>query len=389
MLFTNAKIYTMAAAGVIPSGYVRIEGNRIKDCGPMEALRRLPGEQEEDLAGALCLPGFVDAHTHIGMWEDGLDFEGDDGNEDTDPTTPHLRAIDAVNPTDRCFTEALEAGVTTVLTGPGSANPIGGQFAALKTSGRRIDDMILRAPVAMKFALGENPKSNYHGKSQMPVTRMAIAALIREQLEKARRYGEDLARAAADEELDKPEYDAKCEALLPVLRRELKAHFHAHRADDIFTAIRIAKEFNLDYVIVHGTEGYQAADLLAGEGCGVLNGPLLCDRSKPELRALTPASAGLLDKAGVPTAIITDHPVIPIQYLPLCAGLALREGMDYLSALAAITIRPAAICGIDDRVGSIEPGKDADLAVFREDPLTLAAKPALVLCGGEKAVDRR
>ena len=389
MLFTNAKIYTMAAAGVIPSGYVRIEGKRIKDCGPMETLRRLPGEQEEDLAGALCLPGFVDAHTHIGMWEDGLDFEGDDGNEDTDPTTPHLRAIDAVNPTDRCFTEALEAGVTTVLTGPGSANPIGGQFAALKTSGRRIDDMILRAPVAMKFALGENPKSNYHGKIQMPVTRMAIAALIREQLEKARRYGEDLARAAADEELDKPEYDAKCEALLPVLRRELKAHFHAHRADDIFTAIRIAKEFNLDYVIVHGTEGYQAADLLAGEGCGVLNGPLLCDRSKPELRALTPASAGLLDKAGVPTAIITDHPVIPIQYLPLCAGLALREGMDYLSALAAITIRPAAICGIDDRVGSIEPGKDADLAVFREDPLTLAAKPALVLCGGEKAVDRR
>ena len=388
MLIINGTVHTMEGL-TIPGGYVDIRGDKIAGTGPMEECPKSWEGEVFDAQGGHIQPGFVDAHCHLGMFGDSTGIEGDDGNEATDPCTPHLRAVDAVNPMDRGFQEAREAGVTTVLTGPGSANPISGQFAALKTSGRRIDDMILRAPVAMKFALGENPKSNYHGKSQMPVTRMAIAALIREQLEKARRYGEDLARAAADEELDKPEYDAKCEALLPVLRRELKAHFHAHRADDIFTAIRIAKEFNLDYVIVHGTEGYQAADLLAGEGCGVLNGPLLCDRSKPELRALTPASAGLLDKAGVPTAIITDHPVIPIQYLPLCAGLALREGMDYLSALAAITIRPAAICGIDDRVGSIEPGKDADLAVFREDPLTLAAKPALVLCGGEKAVDRR
>ena len=348
MLLINAKLETMSAAGPIDRGYIRIREGKIEDCGPMERLKRREGEEALDLEGALCLPGFIDAHTHLGMWEDGLDFEGDDGNEDTDPTTPQLRAIDAVNPIDRCFGEALEAGVTTVLTGPGSANPVAGQFAALKTRGRRIDDMILKAPAAMKFALGENPKSTYHGKSQAPVTRMAIAAIIREQLEKARRYGEELAEAEADEELDKPEYDAKCEALLPVLRREVKAHFHAHRADDIFTAVRIAKEFGLDYVIVHGTEGYMAADLLAEEGCGVLSGPLLCDRSKPELRALTPASTGVLDKAGVPTAIITDHPVIPIQYLPICAGLAVREGMAYRSALAAITIRAAEICGIED-----------------------------------------
>lgn len=389
MLFINARVYTMSAAGVIDSGYVRTQGDKIAACGPMEELIPQAGEERLDLAGALCLPGFIDAHTHLGMWEDGLDFEGDDGNEDTDPVTPQLRAVDAVNPTDRCFREALEAGITTVLTGPGSANPIAGQFAALKTHGRRVDDMIIMAPAAMKFALGENPKSTYHGKSQAPVTRMAIAALIREQLEKARRYKEDMEKAEDDPELELPEYDAKCEALLPVLRREIKCHFHAHRADDIFTAVRIAKEFGLDYVIVHGTEGYRMADLLAAEGCGVLSGPLLCDRSKPELREFTPASAGLLHAAGVPTAIVTDHPVIPIQYLPLCAGLAVREGMAHDAALEALTIRAAEICGIDRRVGSIEPGKDADLAVFAGDPLTLSAKPVLVVCGGERVLDRR
>ncbi|MCI8359958.1 MAG: amidohydrolase family protein [Clostridiales bacterium] len=389
MLFINAKVMTMSAAGVFDPGYVRVEGDKITACGPMEELALAAEEESTDLRGALCLPGFIDAHTHLGMWEDGLDFEGDDGNEDTDPVTPQLRAIDAVNPTDRCFREALEAGITTVLTGPGSANPIAGQFAALKTCGRRVDDMILMAPAAMKFALGENPKSTYHGKSQAPVTRMAIASLIREQLEKARRYGEEQEKAKDDPELDPPEYDAKCEALLPALRREIKCHFHAHRADDIFTAVRIAKEFGLDYVIVHGTEGYQMADLLAAEGCGVLSGPLLCDRSKPELKALTPAGAGLLHKAGTPVAIVTDHPVIPIQYLPLCAGLAVRNGMERDAALAAITIRAAQICGIDGRVGSIEPGKDADLAVFWEDPLSLSAEPVLVVCAGETALDRR
>lgn len=381
MVLTHGKIMTMQQGRVIEDGYLRVENGLIAECGPMADFHQTESESL-DLRGALCLPGFIDAHTHLGMWEDSLGFEGDDGNEDTDPSTPQLRAVDAVNPMDKCFQEALFAGVTTVLTGPGSANPVAGQFAAMKTSGCRIDDMLIKAPAAMKFALGENPKTTYHGKSQAPVTRMATAAIIREQLIKARKYAEQLERSRQDEELDEPEYDFKCEALLPVLQREVKAHFHAHRIDDIFTAIRIAKEFQLDYTIIHCTDGHKAAEILAKEQVTAFSGPLLCDRSKPELKELTPASPGILAKAGVKTAIVTDHPVVPIQYLPLCAGLAVREGMKYQAALEAITITAAEICGIDSRVGSIAPGKDADLTVFSEDPLSLSGKPDLVFCGG-------
>lgn len=380
MLFTNAVIHTMAGV-TLQNGYMRIEGSKIMEIGAMPVQ---PEEETVDLEGAHVYPGFIDAHTHIGMWEDGLTFEGDDGNEETDPVQPHLRAIDAVNPMDRCFCEAVDAGITTVLTGPGSANPIGGQFAALKTFGKRVDKMIVRAPVAMKMALGENPKNVYHDKNQSPSTRMATAALIRDQLMKAKRYEEAVLRAEEDSEIDPPEYDGKCEELLPVLRGEVKVHFHAHRADDIFTAMRIASEFSLDYVIVHGTEGALIADELAEEHVRVLSGPLLCDRSKPELRNLTPATPGKLSKAGVPTAIITDHPVVPIQYLPLCAALAVREGMDEEEALAAITCNPAKICGIDDRVGSLEMGKDADFVVFRSNPLLLSSKPEMVYISGKR-----
>ena len=382
MFFTNAVIHTMAGV-TLKNGYMRIEGTKIMEIGamPVEA----DGEVV-DLQGAHVYPGFIDAHTHIGMWEDGLCFEGDDGNEETDPVQPHLRAIDAVNPMDRCFSEAVDAGITTVLTGPGSANPIGGQFAALKTFGKRVDKMIVRAPVAMKMALGENPKTVYHGKNQTPVTRMATAALIREQLRKAERYLDDTERALAEEDFDPPEYDIKCEALLPLLRREIPAHIHCHRADDIFTAIRIAEEFQLDYVIVHGTEGHLITEELAEKKARVLSGPILCDRSKPELRNLTPACPGKLTEAGIQTALITDHPVIPIQYLPLCAGLAVREGMDPEMALRAITIEPARICGLDDRLGSLAVGKDADFSVFRQNPLTIAAKPEKVFVGGREIV---
>lgn len=380
LLFTNAVIHTMAGV-TLQNGYMRIEGSKIMEIGAMPVQ---PEEETVDLEGAHVYPGFIDAHTHIGMWEDGLTFEGDDGNEETDPVQPHLRAIDAVNPMDRCFSEAVDAGITTVLTGPGSANPIGGQFAALKTFGKRVDKMIVRAPVAMKMALGENPKNVYHDKNQSPSTRMATAALIRDQLMKAKRYEEAVLRAEEDSEIDPPEYDGKCETLLPVLRGEVKVHFHAHRADDIFTAMRIASEFSLDYVIVHGTEGALIADELAEEHVRVLSGPLLCDRSKPELRNLTPATLGKLSKAGVPTAVITDHPVVPIQYLPLCAALAVREGMDEEEALAAITCNPAKICGIDDRVGSLEMGKDADFVVFRSNPLLLSSKPEMVYISGKR-----
>ena len=381
MLLKQVRIHTMEGT-ILENGWLRTQGSVIAGFGPMDEC---PSTNEESIdgGGADLYPGFVDAHTHLGMWEDGLGFEGDDGNEDTDPVTPHLRGIDAINPMDRCFTEAVEAGITTVVTGPGSANAIGGQLAAMKTCGMCIDDMIVKAPVAMKFALGENPKTVYHGKSQAPVTRMATAALIREQLSKARRYQTQLEEAAADEELDEPEYDAKCEALLPVLTGELPAHFHAHRCDDIFTAIRLAKEFHLKFTIVHGTQGHLAAQRLKDEGVQVLAGPILCDRSKPELRDLTPANPGILAGAGIETAIITDHPVIPVQYLPLCAGLAVREGMDREAALRAITVVPARICGIEDRVGSIAVGKDADLVLFDANPLTLAAKPRLVMVNGK------
>lgn len=380
MLIINARIFPVDR-DPISCGFIKINGGIIEAVGEMP-YRGEPDEQF-DAEGASVYPGFVDAHTHMGICEDSLGFEGDDCNEDTYPSTPNLRAVDAVNPLDRCFTEALEAGVTTVVTGPGSANPIGGQLCAMKTYGRRIEDMVVKAPLAMKMALGENPKTVYHGKNQKPVTRMATAAIIRDQLAAAQRYFalKEKARLNAS---DEPAFDAKCEALLPVLSGELPVHFHAHRLDDIFTAERIAKEFHLNYVIVHGTQAHVAADLIAKERMRVLCGPLLCDRSKPELKDLTPANPACLHKAGVEIAIITDHPVIPEQYLAVCAGLAVREGLPYDEALNAITLAPARICGIDNRVGSITPGKDADLVLFREDPLTIAAKPAAVFAFGKR-----
>lgn len=384
MLIINAKIHTMTDKN-IEYGSVRVTDGLIAEVSSA-SLQPQPQEEVIDAQGMGLYPGFVDAHTHLGMWEDGLTFEGDDGNEDTDPITPQLRAIDAVNPFDRCFDEALAAGVTTVVTGPGSANPIGGQLAAVKTYGKCIDSMLVKAPVAMKMALGENPKSVYHGKNLAPVTRMGTASLIREQLFKAKRYLEETERANEDEDFDAPEFDMKCEALIPVLKGETEVHFHAHRADDIFTAMRIAKEFHLNYVIVHGTEGYLIADELKKENVRVLSGPFLCDRSKPELRGLTPSCPGILAKTGVLTAIITDHPVVPLQYLPTCAGLAVREGMDAEEALRAITINPAKICGINSRVGSIEVGKDADLLLFAENPLAMTSKPQIVIAGGKRII---
>ena len=271
MRIVNARIFPIDAPP-IEDGFVEIEEGKIAAIGSMKEACPAEGELL-DAAGGWLFPGFIDAHCHLGMWEDGLGFEGDDGNESTDPATPQLRALDAVNPLDPCFREALAAGVTTVVTGPGSANPVGGQLCAMKTYGRRMEEMLLLAPAAMKMALGENPKTTYNEKSQTPMTRMGTAAVIREQLSKASRYAHDKALAAEDEDLDEPDYDAKCEALLPVVRGELPVHFHAHRLDDMFTARRIAGEFHLRYVLVHGTQGHLAPDLLAEDGAPVLCGP--------------------------------------------------------------------------------------------------------------------
>lgn len=382
MLIQHAYLYPMEGEE-IPRGFLRVEAGKIAALGPMEAAPSPePGETVLDAAGACLMPGMVDAHTHLGMWEDSLCFEGDDGNEETDPVTPQLRAIDAINPMDRCFSEAAAAGITTVLTGPGSANAIAGSWCAMKTVGRRVDAMALVPEIGMKFALGENPKSVYHGRDEAPFTRMATAALIREELRKAKRYQKALKRHKQDPEQEKPEFDAKSEALLPVLRRKQKAFFHAHRADDLFTAIRIAREFHLDAVLVHATEGHLIAEELKAEGYPVIAGPLLSDRSKPELRHLTPENPAVLRKYGIPTAICTDHPVVPIQYLLLSAGLAVRDGLSREEALRMITLEPARICGLDDRVGSLRVGKDADLVLFREDPFSVTFRPEQVFVNG-------
>ena len=383
MLIVNACVLPMEG-DAIPCGYVRTKGAKIAALGPMEeAPAPAAGETVFDAAGDFVLPGLVDAHCHLGVCGDSVGLEGDDCNEMSEAVTPQLRAIDGVNPMDRGFAEAAAAGVTTVLTGPGSANAIGGQFVAMKTSGRCIDDMAVKGAACMKFALGENPKMTYGEKRETPMTRMATAALIREALYKARQYGEKLRRAREDSEADPPDYDAALEALLPVLERKLPAHFHAHRADDILTAMRIAREFNLDYVIVHGTDGHLIADILAREHARVICGPLLTDRSKPELSHQCIENPAALRRAGVEVAICTDHPELPVQYLALSAAMAVRAGMDETDALRAVTIGAARIAGIDGRVGSLKAGKDADRLVCAGHPLDIRCRVRAVFIDGK------
>lgn len=380
MILKHAHIHPMDAPE-IANGFVSFENGIITGVGAMDVC---PEGEGIDLKGAQVYPGFIDAHCHLGMFGDSLGFEGDDGNENTDPVTPNLRAIDSIDPLDRCFQEAREGGVTTVLTGPGSANAIGGQFAAIKTAGRWVDEMIVKAPAAMKFALGENPKWTYKDRDEAPVTRMATAALIREQLSKAQEYLRKQEKAKSDEDAEPPEFDAKLEALVPVIQKKLPAHFHAHKANDIATAVRIAKEFDLDAVIVHCTEGHLIAPLLAQEQIPVITGPVFGDRSKPELRHQELENTYVLQKAGVATAICTDHPENPIQYLPLGAALAVKAGAAPEQALLSITLRAAQIAGIADRVGSLTVGKDADIAVLSGSPFAMSTQVEMVFINGQQ-----
>lgn len=382
MLLINTKIHTMLNLN-IDNGYILIENGKITDLGSMNSCPPLP-DKYIDLNHANTYPGFIDAHSHLGIFEDGLNFEGDDGNEMTDPATPNLRVIDAINPFDKCFKEAIQHGVTTVACSPGSSNPIAGQIAVIKTLGNRIDDMIVKAPAAIKFSLGENPKTVYNDKNQTPITRMATAAIIREYLYKAKYYLKEKTNFQNDpNNYDPPEFDAKYEALLPLLKRDILAHFHAHRADDIFTAIRIAKEFNLKYAIIHATEGHLITEQLKKENIPLFCGPFLCDRSKPELKNLTTANPGIITNAGISSSIITDHPVIPQQYLTVCAALAVKEGMPEDDALKSITINPANALGISDKVGCINKGLDADLVIYDGNPLDFKLKPRMVICSGK------
>ena len=334
-----------------------------------------------DAAGLHVYPGFVEAHCHIGLDGSGIGFEGDDCNEMTDILTPQLRAIDGIYPHDPTFREALEAGVTTVCTGPGSANVLGGQFAVIKTAGHRVDDMIVRPFAAMKCAFGENPKRCYKDKNNY--SRMSTAAKLREALMKAQEY-DAKKQAAGDDPAKRPPLDVKLEALLPVLHGEVPLKAHAHRADDIFTAIRIAKEFGVRLTLEHVTEGHLIAEDLAKEDYPMAVGPSLTHASKFELRNKTFTTPGILAKAGCRVSIITDSPVIPQSYLPLCAALAVRAGMDPFDALRAITIRPAEHIGAADRVGSIECGKDADFVVMDGPWDAVSSGVKAVFVNGEK-----
>ncbi len=384
MVIINAHIFTMEGEP-ITNGFVKIRNGIFSAVGDMSDYTP-DGEEVIDAAGAYLLPGLIDAHTHIGIWEESIGSEGDDTNEGSDPATPHLRAIDAINTRDPAFQTALEGGVTTVVTGPGSGNPIGGQFAAVKTGGGDwLDDRILAAPVSMKFALGENPKHEYGDHDDAPMTRMATAAIIRENLAKAVEYRDKLQRAEEDDECDPPDFDMKCEALLPVINGELPAHFHAHRADDIATAVRISREYGLRFAIVHATEAALIRGPLSrldGQFLGLITGPLLGTRSKPELSNLSFSSPAKLCESGITTALCTDHQVVPENYLMLCAALAVKNGMSERDALAAVTIAAARTAGISARVGSIAPGKDADLVLYDRHPFDLFAKVVLVTING-------
>lgn len=379
-IIKNAKIYTMSEAGILEKADILIEDAKILDIGEINE----EADDIIDVNGKLVFPGFIDAHSHLGMFEDSMGFEGADGNEDTDPVTPHLRAIDGINPCDRCFSEALSAGITATATGPGSANIVGGQFAAIKTCGTRIDNMVIKAPVAIKVAFGENPKRVYKEKQKSPSTRMATAATLRETLFKTIEYMSRKEQAEGKNEAG-PDFNLKYESLIPVLKGEIPIKAHAHRADDIYTAIRIAREFNLKLTLDHVTEGYIMLDELKKEKYPCIIGPNLTSRSKIELKNLSFENAGLLSKHGIMVAIMTDHPVIPIQYLILCAALSAKEGMDEYEALKAITINPATILGIQERVGSIEKRKDADIVIMSGHPFDTFSTTEMVLVNGEIA----
>ena len=381
MLIQNGVVHPMDGP-VIPNGYVLLEGNKIKAVGSMDAVPQGWAGPVLDAAGGHILPGLVDAHCHLGMCGDGLGFEAEDDNESTDPCTPHLRALDGLNPLDRCFREAREAGVTTVLTGPGSGNPVNGQGLAVKTIGRWAEEMVVLEPASLKLALGENPKTVYHERKETPMTRMGTAAIIRAQFSKALEYLDKQNKADAEEDTDPPDFDPKLEALLPALRGEVPVHIHAHRADDIATAVRLAREFGLKLVVVHGTEAHLLPELLAREHIPVITGPILTDRSKPELANSTSANPALLAKAGVEIAICTDHPVIPIQHLTLCAAVAARSGLEPEEALKAITLNGARLAGVDHRVGSLTPGKDADVVVTSGHPLDWMSRVEHVFIDG-------
>ena len=376
LLIKNGYVKTMAGPD-IPNGCVLIDDNgKILSVG--ENLDA-PGAQVIDAQGRLVTPGCVDAHCHIGLDNQAMGWEGRDYNEIADPLTPQMRAIDSINPMDEAFGLAIAGGVTSACTGPGSANVVGGTFVAIKLVGKRVDKMIIKDPIAMKCAFGENPKRCYGQMAKKsPMTRMATAALLRELLFKSRRYLED------KEAGKNPGFDMKLEAMIPVMKGEIPLKCHAHRADDILTSIRVAREFGVGITLDHCTDGSLIADELAEEGLPAFVGPSLGSKSKIELSNKSFETPRDLTAAGVKVSIITDAPVIPLQYLPMCAALAVDAGLAEEEAWKAITINPAQSTGIGDRVGSLEPGKDGDVVIWTADPMqVVGAASAITIVDGK------
>lgn len=380
----NGRIHTMTGQ-VLDGGTILMDAGKIKAVGANLAV---PANTEIiDARGKFVMPGIVDAHTHIGIFEQGIGFEGADGNEMTHPATPHLRALDAINPLDKAFQGAIAGGVTSLTVAPGSANVIGGQVLAMKTWGQVVDDMIIQEPLGLKIAFGENPKRVYSGQKKSPSTRMAVAAILRENLVAARNYMEKSEKAKADPDKT-PDRDLKLEILVKVLKKEIPLRAHAHRADDIITAIRIAEEFDVNICIEHCTEGHLIADFLAAKGVSAIVGPTLGTRPKVELMNTTFKTPGILHKAGVKVALTSDHPVFPVQQLPIQAALAHKDGLPEEEALKAITINAAEIMGIAHRVGSIEVGKDADIVIFSGHPFDWKSQVEKTLIDGEIVYER-
>ncbi len=378
LLIKNGYIKPMVGED-LPNGCVLID-----DDGKILEVAEVidvPGAEVIDAQGRLMTPGCVDAHCHIGLDNQAMGWEGRDYNEIVEPITPQMRAIDSINPQDEAFALAIRGGVTTGCTGPGSANVIGGTFVAMKLHGKRVDNMIVKYPLAMKCAFGENPKRCYGQQAKKsPMTRMGTAALLRETLFKTKRYMEDKAAGK------NPPFDMKLEAMIPVLEKKIPLKAHAHRADDILTSIRIAKEFDVDITLDHCTDGAIIADELAKEGKACFVGPTFGSKSKIELKNKSFETPRILHEHGVKFSIITDSPVIPEQNLPMCAGLAAHAGLPMEEAWKAITIYPAQQTGIGDRVGSLEKGKDGDVVIWTADPLTTIGGEAYITIVDGKVV---
>lgn len=382
LLLENAAIRSMSDAlreqyqEDIFEGSILIKDGKILEVSPKIELPQSADCIKIDVRHHLVMPGLIEAHCHMGITEEKKGQEGDDCNETVHPVTPMLRAIDAINSMDAAFADAVRAGITSANIGPGSANVVGGQFAVVKTCGRRIDDLILKFPSAMKAAFGENPKVNYAGMNMSPATRMAIAGLLRNELVSARDYLEK-------RDSNEAEFNLHFEAWRPVFEKEIPLKAHVHRVDDIFTAIRIAKEFGLNMTLDHCSEGHLIAEELAAEGYPAIVGPDLTTRNKIEVQNVAFKTAGILAKAGVMVAVTTDHPVSLIQSLPMCVGLSVKHGLSLEDGFKAMTINAAKICGVADRIGSIEPGKDADIVVFDGNPMEVFTNTLMTMIDGK------